>query len=85
MALAKLDKEYLPITGLATFTQNAAKLAYGADSIPLNQNAVSFARSTSLRNRANSAYIKDCSDPIHLRNWCPQDWRCLPGQALSWR
>lgn len=40
MALAKLDKEYLPITGLATFTQNAAKLAYGVDSVPLTQNAV---------------------------------------------
>jgi aspartate/tyrosine/aromatic aminotransferase len=46
LTLAKLDKEYLPITGLATFTQNAAKLAYGADSVPLNQNAVRF---TSLR------------------------------------
>lgn len=46
MALAKLDKEYLPITGLATFTQNAAKLAYGADSVPLNQNAVRFAMPT---------------------------------------
>lgn len=45
MVLAKLDKEYLPITGLATFTQNAAKLAYGADSLPLNQNAVRFTRS----------------------------------------
>jgi aspartate aminotransferase len=41
MASAKLDKEYLPITGLASFTQNAAKLAYGADSAPLNQHAVS--------------------------------------------
>ncbi|KAG6381219.1 pyridoxal phosphate-dependent transferase [Boletus reticuloceps] len=39
MAFAKLDKEYLPITGLANFTQNAAKLAYGSDSAPLNQNA----------------------------------------------
>ncbi|KAI9572917.1 pyridoxal phosphate-dependent transferase [Boletus coccyginus] len=47
MALAKLDKEYLPITGLATFTQNAAKLAYGADSIPLNQNAIAVTQSIS--------------------------------------
>ncbi|KAI6031784.1 pyridoxal phosphate-dependent transferase [Pisolithus microcarpus] len=38
---AKQDKEYLAITGLATFTQNAAKLAYGVDSEPLKQNAVS--------------------------------------------
>jgi aspartate aminotransferase len=35
------DKEYLPITGLADFTKQAAKLAYGADSAPLKQNAVS--------------------------------------------
>lgn len=41
MAAAKLDKEYLGITGLASFTQNAAKLAYGVDSELLKQNAVS--------------------------------------------
>jgi aspartate aminotransferase, mitochondrial len=34
------DKEYLPITGDATFTKLAAKLAYGADSAPLNENRV---------------------------------------------
>lgn len=34
------DKEYLPITGLADFTQAAAKLAYGADSVPLKENRV---------------------------------------------
>ena len=34
------DKEYLPITGLPEFTKNATKLAYGADSAPLNANAV---------------------------------------------
>jgi len=34
------DKEYLPITGLSEFTKNATKLAYGADSTPLNANAV---------------------------------------------
>lgn len=44
---AKQDKEYLAITGLATFTQNAAKLAYGVDSEPLKQNAVSVAQSIS--------------------------------------
>jgi len=38
---SKLDKEYLPITGLAEFTKRAALLAYGVDSDPLNQNAVS--------------------------------------------
>ncbi|KAH7915815.1 pyridoxal phosphate-dependent transferase [Hygrophoropsis aurantiaca] len=44
---AKLDKEYLPITGLAGFTKNAAKLAYGADSPPLNQNAIAVTQSIS--------------------------------------
>ncbi len=34
------DKEYLPITGLADFTKAAAKLAYGADSVPLKEGAV---------------------------------------------
>ncbi|KAI6136682.1 pyridoxal phosphate-dependent transferase [Pisolithus sp. B1] len=44
---AKQDKEYLAITGLASFAQNAAKLAYGVDSEPLKQNAVSVAQSIS--------------------------------------
>ncbi|KIK94907.1 hypothetical protein PAXRUDRAFT_827518 [Paxillus rubicundulus Ve08.2h10] len=47
MASAKLDKEYLPITGLGSFTQNAAKLAYGADSAPLNQHAIAVTQSIS--------------------------------------
>lgn len=34
------DKEYLPITGLPEFTQAAAKLAYGAESVPLNESRV---------------------------------------------
>ena len=41
MRAANPDKEYLPITGLPEFTKNAAKLAYGADSVPLKENAVS--------------------------------------------
>ncbi|KAH7880671.1 pyridoxal phosphate-dependent transferase [Lentinula edodes] len=41
------DKEYLPITGHAGFTKNAAKLAYGADSIPLTQGAVAVTQSIS--------------------------------------
>ncbi|KAG0708920.1 pyridoxal phosphate-dependent transferase [Suillus ampliporus] len=44
---AKLDKEYLPITGLPGFTNNAAKLAYGADSVPRNQNAIAVTQSIS--------------------------------------
>ena len=34
------DKEYLPITGLPEFTGAAAKLAYGADSVPLKESRV---------------------------------------------
>ena len=37
---AKLDKEYLPITGLGTFDEHAARLAYGADSKPLNEGRI---------------------------------------------
>jgi aspartate aminotransferase, mitochondrial len=36
------DKEYLPITGLADFTKAAVKLAYGADSAPLQGNSVRY-------------------------------------------
>ncbi|KAH8988848.1 pyridoxal phosphate-dependent transferase [Lactarius akahatsu] len=41
------DKEYLPITGLPEFTKNATKLAYGADSTPLNANAIAATQSIS--------------------------------------
>ncbi|KAE9411063.1 hypothetical protein BT96DRAFT_1054201 [Gymnopus androsaceus JB14] len=41
------DKEYLPITGHAEFTKNAVKLAYGADSAPLTQGAISATQSIS--------------------------------------
>lgn len=41
LASSSADKEYLPITGLPEFTKNAAKLAYGPESVPLEQNAVS--------------------------------------------
>jgi aspartate aminotransferase len=34
------DKEYLPITGLTEFNKRSALLAYGADSVPLKQDAV---------------------------------------------
>ncbi|KAG2350423.1 hypothetical protein BDR05DRAFT_954525 [Suillus weaverae] len=47
IAAAKLDKEYLPITGLPSFTSNATKLAYGADSVPRNQNAIAVTQSIS--------------------------------------
>lgn len=40
LTAASPDKEYLPITGLPEFTKNAAKLAYGPESVPLKQNAV---------------------------------------------
>lgn len=42
-----LDKEYLPITGLAEFTKNAALLAYGKDSKPLQENRVAITQSIS--------------------------------------
>lgn len=41
MTQGNQDKEYLPITGLPEFTKVAAKLAYGVDSTPLKQDAVS--------------------------------------------
>ncbi|KAK7463633.1 aspartate transaminase aat1 [Stygiomarasmius scandens] len=47
VAASKPDKEYLPITGLAEFNKNAAKLAYGAESAPLKQGAVAVTQSIS--------------------------------------
>ncbi|PWN52626.1 putative aspartate aminotransferase mitochondrial precursor [Violaceomyces palustris] len=44
---AKGDKEYLPITGLADFTKNAAILAYGKDSVPVKENRVAITQSIS--------------------------------------
>ncbi|TFY78785.1 hypothetical protein EWM64_g5223 [Hericium alpestre] len=44
---ANPDKEYLPITGLADFTKNAAKLAYGKESAPLNTNSIAVTQSIS--------------------------------------
>ncbi|KDQ20317.1 hypothetical protein BOTBODRAFT_27738 [Botryobasidium botryosum FD-172 SS1] len=44
---SKADKEYLPITGLADFTKLAAKLAYGADSAPLQEGRISSTQSIS--------------------------------------
>jgi aspartate aminotransferase len=41
------DKEYLPITGLANFTANAAKLAYGGASAPLSEGRVAITQSIS--------------------------------------
>ncbi|KAG9287717.1 hypothetical protein G9A89_004120 [Geosiphon pyriformis] len=43
----KLNKEYLPITGLASFTQQAALLAYGKDSVPLNDSKIAITQSIS--------------------------------------
>lgn len=44
LAASNPDKEYLPISGLPEFTKGAAKLAYGAESKPLNDNAVRVPR-----------------------------------------
>ncbi|PKI86016.1 aspartate transaminase [Malassezia vespertilionis] len=43
----KLDKEYLPITGLASFDKLAAELAYGEDSKPLKEDRVAKTQSIS--------------------------------------
>ncbi|CAG8446746.1 17656_t:CDS:2 [Funneliformis caledonium] len=43
----KLDKEYLPITGLASFTKEAALLAYGKDSEPLGEGRIAVTQSIS--------------------------------------
>ncbi|KAL0951110.1 hypothetical protein HGRIS_007847 [Hohenbuehelia grisea] len=47
LTASKPDKEYLPIPGLPEFTKLAAKLAYGAESVPLQQNAVAVTQSIS--------------------------------------
>ncbi|KAJ7038141.1 glutamic oxaloacetic transaminase AAT1 [Mycena alexandri] len=44
---SKPDKEYLPITGLAEFTKNAVKLAYGVDSAPLKDGSIAATQSIS--------------------------------------
>jgi len=44
---SKSDKEYLLITGLAEFTQLAAKLAYGADSTPFTEKRIAVTQSIS--------------------------------------
>jgi aspartate aminotransferase len=41
------DKEYLPITGLAEFTKNAVKLAYGAEASPLVEDRIAATQSIS--------------------------------------
>ncbi|UZJ53358.1 hypothetical protein CBS101457_002678 [Exobasidium rhododendri] len=43
----KGDKEYLPITGLADFTKNAAILAYGKDSAPIKEGRIAITQSIS--------------------------------------
>lgn len=40
----KADKEYLPITGLASFDKLASELAYGENSAPIKEGRVSAAR-----------------------------------------
>ncbi|KAG8908262.1 aspartate transaminase aat1 [Tulasnella sp. 417] len=47
LAAAKGDKEYLPITGLASYTSAAAKLAYGADSAALKEGRIAVTQSIS--------------------------------------
>ncbi|KAG5648036.1 hypothetical protein DXG03_007071 [Asterophora parasitica] len=47
LTASNFDKEYLPITGLAEFNKRAALLAYGADSAPLKDGAISVTQSIS--------------------------------------
>ncbi|TFK57234.1 PLP-dependent transferase [Heliocybe sulcata] len=47
LTASKPDKEYLPIAGLPEFTKNAAKLAYGPDSAPIQSNSVAVVQSIS--------------------------------------
>lgn len=69
LTASKPDKEYLPITGLSDFTKNAAKLAYGAESKPLADNAVSqLPQFNSLR--LSSRRFAGCGHAIYLWHWC---------------
>ncbi|SCV70698.1 BQ2448_3460 [Microbotryum intermedium] len=58
----KYDKEYLPITGFADFTQHAALLAYGKDSAPLKEGRVSSGRRTYMSLGEGS--FSSCSDLV---------------------
>ncbi|KAL7420919.1 aspartate transaminase aat1 [Cryptotrichosporon argae] len=43
----KADKEYLPITGLSSFTKLAAELAYGPDSAPIKEDRLAITQTLS--------------------------------------
>jgi aspartate aminotransferase len=43
----KLDKEYAPITGVPSFIEGAAKLAYGADSSAVKDGRIAITQSIS--------------------------------------
>ncbi|KAI9502642.1 aspartate transaminase aat1 [Coemansia spiralis] len=59
LLLAKnMDKEYLPITGLAKFTTAAAELAYGADSAALGRLAVTQSISGTGALRIGGAFLQ---------------------------
>lgn len=44
---SKLDKEYAGITGVPSFTKAAAKLAYGAQSVPLREDRIAITQTIS--------------------------------------
>ena len=75
------DKEYLPISGLPEFTKAAAKLAYGAESKPLNDNAVRVSHVGSRAFEFMDTLGRGCA--IHLRDWCPAHWWRVPWSLLS--
>lgn len=84
LTAAKGDKEYLPITGLSEFTKAAAKLAYGADSLPLKEGRVRFFVTLCWLSLAdNTALHADCHHPIYLRHRCPSHRRRVLSSSLS--
>lgn len=69
---AKYDKEYLPITGFGDFTKNAAILAYGKDSKPLQEGRVSWA--VLLQGSFRCWKLEDGTSEVYWIVWsCSQD------------
>jgi hypothetical protein len=80
LSARRLNKEYLPIPGNSEFTRAAAKLAYGADSVPFLQNSV--------RSPLHDPYFVSISHDIgfhrtvHLGDRCAAYRWHIPCQAL---
>jgi hypothetical protein len=83
LAASMPDKEYLPITGLPEFTRAAAKLAYGADSIPFVQNSVGCSSIIFTATGAQEPSHLDFCYAIYFRDRCSSHRWCLSRAALS--